>query len=180
MSSPRSTGTEDLGNFLATRGLLVTPPRTPPRSRSRSRSPPRLRRSARLAARRGSRSRSRSRSPVPAFPTALRGMMVPVDLRPRGSPIIDLVSVSSSPRTPKHIRTILNELKELENQFPGIPKLWEIREGRLLEFMGALRDRRLTEGEKKALYNEFTKMLERLWRGNHLTTKQYQKLVHRP
>ena len=176
MSSPRSTGTEDLGNFLATRGLVLTSPRTPPRSRSRSRSPPRLRRSARLAARRG----SRSRSPVPAFPTALRGMMVPVDLRPRGSPIIDLVSVSVSPKTPKHIRNILNKLKKLENEFPGMEKLWEIRKGRLLEVMGELRDRRLTEGEKKALYNEFTKMLERLWRGKYLTTKQYQQLVHRP
>jgi len=168
MSSPRSTGTEDLGNFLDTRGLVMV---TPPRRSSRSRSPPPLRRSA-------TRRRSRSRSPVPAFPTALRGMMVSVDLRPVRRPIIDLVSESVSPKTPKHIRTILNKLKKLENEFPGMEKLWEIREGRLLEFMGELKDKRLTEGEKMALHNELAKMLERLWRGKHLTTKQYQKLIH--
>ena len=141
--------------------ILYMPSRTPPRRTSISRSPPPLRRSARLA--------SRRRSPVSTFPTALRG-----------SPVIDLVSVSVSPKTPKYIRNILNKLKKLENEFPGMEKLWEIREGRLLEFMGELKDKRLTNGEKKALYNELAKMLERLWRGNHLTTKQYQQLVHRP
>jgi hypothetical protein len=176
MSSPRSTGTEDLGNFLDTRGLvMVTPPRRSSRSRSRSRSPPPLRRSARLAARR----RSRSRSPVPAFPTALRGMMVSVDLRPVRSPVIDLVSVSSSPKTPKHIRTILNKLKRLENEFPGMEKLWEIRKSSILNLRSEIDDKRLTKGEKEVLLNMFYKMLERLWRGNHLTTKQYQKLIHK-
>jgi hypothetical protein len=193
MSSPRSTGTEDLGNFLDTRGLIMV---TPPRRTSRSRSPPHLRRSA---ARRRSRSRSpshvrssvstgmlppvRSQVAVPLFPANLRGRVVEIDWGvppprrlPYGHPV---ESPASVPKTPKHIRTLLTELRKLENELPGLGSGllgMEKRKNKITKFINEMAYHGVSKDEWNGLFIEIEKMLEKLRRNNILTTKQFQNL----
>jgi hypothetical protein len=177
--SESTSSTIDISNYLETNGIIDLT-RTPPRRSSPRRSPPRLVRSSR------SRSPPRVRSHVssfPTFPRELRGVMVPVDLRPirRSSP---RSLHRASPRSPpEYVKNLNRSLRELENTLPGLPMSaprhlpFQPTKKRLLEdFLEELRVVARSAMESKHFKEELIKVLDRLHRNKTLTTGQFQKL----
>lgn len=125
----------------------------------------------------------RSRSPVPTFPSELRGVMVPVDfgsLR-RSSP---RSLHRASPRSPpEYVKNLKRSLRELENDLPGLPMKapshlpFQATKKRVIQdFLDVLRTVARSEEEEEYFRGQLIELLVRLHRNKVLTNGQFQKL----